>query len=141
MTLSSEQIRDIIPHRYPFLLIDRVTDYESGKWAQAIKCVTVNEPHFSGHFPERSVMPGVLIVEALAQTGAIALLTEPESSGRLAMLAGIKNAKFSKPVIPGDVLELECRVTRRLASFGIAEATAKVGGETVCTAEITFALT
>lgn len=140
-TLSAEQIRDILPHRYPFLLVDRVTDYEPGQWAQAVKCVSVNEPHFTGHFPERSIMPGVLIIEALAQTGGIALLTEESARGKLAVLAGIKNARFVKPVVPGDVLEMECRILRRMAAIGIAEAKAAVNGETVCTAEITFALT
>ncbi|MDR0818504.1 MAG: 3-hydroxyacyl-ACP dehydratase FabZ [Oscillospiraceae bacterium] len=141
MTLNAEQIRDILPHRYPFLLIDRVTDYEPGNWAKAIKCVSVNEPHFTGHFPQKSIMPGVLIIEALAQTGGIALLTEESTEGKLAVLGGIKNARFIKPVVPGDVLELECRIIRRLASVGVAEAEAKVNGETVCKAEITFALT
>ncbi len=141
MTLTADEIRNILPHRYPFLLIDRVSDYEPGKWAKAIKCVSQNEPHFTGHFPEQSIMPGVLIVEALAQTGGIALMTEESSKGKLAVLAAVKNARFIKPVTPGDVLELECRVTRRLASIGMAEGSASVNGEIVCTAEITFALT
>ncbi|MDR1821731.1 MAG: 3-hydroxyacyl-ACP dehydratase FabZ [Oscillospiraceae bacterium] len=141
MGLTIEQIRDILPHRYPFLLIDRVTDYEPGQWAKAIKCVSANEPQFTGHFPKKSLMPGVLIIEALAQTGGIALLTEEASAGRLAVLGGVKNARFIKPVVPGDVLELECRILRRLGTVGIAEAQASVNGECVCKAEITFALT
>ena len=127
MTLNIDEIRNILPHRYPFLLIDRVEDYEPGQWARALKCVTFNEPFFPGHFPERSVMPGVLIIEAMAQTGGIALMTESaETAGRLAMLGGVKNARFMKPVVPGDTLVIECRVTRRLGPVGIAEATASV---------------
>ncbi|MDR2359744.1 MAG: 3-hydroxyacyl-ACP dehydratase FabZ [Oscillospiraceae bacterium] len=141
MKLTSDEIRGILPHRYPFLLIDRVEDCEPGQWAKAIKCVSANEPHFTGHFPQRSIMPGVLIIEALAQTGGIALLTDGSGNGKLAVLAGIKNARFVKPVVPGDVLELECRILRRLGGIGIAEGNAKVNGEIVCKVEITFALT
>jgi 3-hydroxyacyl-[acyl-carrier-protein] dehydratase len=142
--MTIDEIREVLPHRYPFLLIDRVTDYEPGKWAKAVKCVSVNEPHFTGHFPQKSIMPGVLIIEALAQTGGIALLTElgtKGAAGKLAGLGGIKNARFLKPVVPGDVLELECRILRRLANVGVAEGEAKVGGEVVCKVELTFALT
>ncbi|MDR3149574.1 MAG: 3-hydroxyacyl-ACP dehydratase FabZ [Oscillospiraceae bacterium] len=141
MELTSDKIHEILPHRYPFLLIDRVTDYEAGQWAKAVKCVSVNEPQFTGHFPQKSIMPGVLIIEALAQTGGIALLADGSGKGKLAVLAGVKNAKFVKPVVPGDVMELECRILRRLSNIGIAECEAKVNGETVCQAEITFALT
>jgi 3-hydroxyacyl-[acyl-carrier-protein] dehydratase len=140
MTLSSEQIRGILPHRYPFLLIDRVTECEPGVSACAIKCVSANEPFFQGHFPQKSLMPGVLIIEALAQTGGIALLMR-EGEGKLAVLAGVKNARFIKPVTPGEVLELECRILRRIGAMGFAAGEARVGGEAVCTAEITFALT
>lgn len=141
MTLTSDQIQAILPHRYPFLLIDRVEDYEAGKFARAVKCVTVNEPFFPGHFPGKSVMPGVLILEAMAQTGAVALLSEPENRGKIALFGGVKNARFRAPVIPGDVLELECVLTRRFGPVGIGEATAAVNGKTVCTAELSFAIT
>jgi len=139
--MNIEEIQAILPHRYPFLLIDRVTEYEPGVRAKAIKCVSANEPHFTGHFPQKKIMPGVLIIEAMAQTGGIALLDGNDTTGKLAVLAGIKNAKFIKPVTPGDVLELTCNLKRRLGPVGIAEAEAKVEGETVCKAEITFALT
>jgi 3-hydroxyacyl-[acyl-carrier-protein] dehydratase len=139
--MTIDEIRGILPHRYPFLLIDKVTDYEPGKFASTVKCVSANEPQFTGHFPQRNIMPGVLIIEALAQTGGIALLTDGGASGKLAVLGGIKNARFLKPVVPGDVLELECRILRRLAGVGVAEGEAKVGGELVCKAELTFALT
>jgi 3-hydroxyacyl-[acyl-carrier-protein] dehydratase len=137
--MTPEQIMEILPHRYPFLLIDRVTGFEPGKWAAAIKCVTVNEPYFNGHFPQNKMMPGVLIIEALAQTGGIALLTGSPSGG-LAVLAEIKNAKITRPVVPGDVLRLECRLTRRIGAIGLAEAEAQVDGVTVCKAEMKFAL-
>ncbi|MDR3209629.1 MAG: 3-hydroxyacyl-ACP dehydratase FabZ [Oscillospiraceae bacterium] len=140
MTLTSDQIREILPHRYPFLLIDRVEDYEPGKWARALKCVTQNEPFFPGHFPKMSVMPGVLVLEALAQTGAIFLLTEPENRGKIALFGGVKEARFRAPVTPGDVLRLECVLVRRHGSIGVGEAVAMVGEKKVCTAELTFAI-
>jgi 3-hydroxyacyl-[acyl-carrier-protein] dehydratase len=140
MTLTSDQIQEILPHRYPFLLLDRVTDYAPGKFARAIKCVSVNEPFFQGHFPGKSVMPGVLILEALAQTGAIALLSEPDNIGKLALFGGVKNARFRTPVTPGDVLELECTLTRRFGAVGLGAATAAVGGVVVCSAELSFAV-
>ncbi|GHU93392.1 3-hydroxyacyl-ACP dehydratase FabZ [Clostridia bacterium] len=140
MTLTSDQIQEILPHRHPFLLIDRVEDYEPGKFARAIKCVTVNEPFFPGHFPGKSVMPGVLILEALAQTGAVALLSEPENRGKIALFGGVKQARFRAPVVPGDVLELECVLTRRFGLMGFGEAAASVGGRKVCTAELSFAV-
>lgn len=140
MELSSDEIRAILPHRYPFLLVDKITDYEPGQWAAGIKCVTANEPYFPGHFPVQSIMPGVLIIEALAQTGAVAILTEPANRGKLALFAGIKQAKFRKQVVPGDVLSLHCALTRRSGAVGIGEATAKVGDDIACTATFTFAI-
>jgi 3-hydroxyacyl-[acyl-carrier-protein] dehydratase len=140
MTLTSDQIQEILPHRYPFLLIDRVTDCEPGKFAKATKCVTVNEPFFQGHFPGMSVMPGVLILEALAQTGAIALLSLPENRGKIALFGGVKNARFRVSVTPGDVLELECVLTRSFGPIGIGEATARVNGKVACSAELSFAV-
>lgn len=140
MQLTNDQIREIIPHRYPFLLIDRIEDYEAGKWAKAIKCVSSGEQYFVGHFPQKSVMPGVLIIEALAQAGAIAILTEPENRGKLALFGGINKAKFRHQVLPGDVLELECKIIRTCGPVGIGEAAAVVDGKVVCKAELTFAI-
>ena len=104
--LASEQIAAILPHRYPFALVDRILDYEPGQWAIGRKCVSRNEEFFCGHFPGQPVMPGVLILEALAQTGAVAALSLPENKGKLALFGGIKNARFRKQVTPGDVLTL-----------------------------------
>ena len=103
MELNSNEIQKILPHRYPFLLVDKITDFEPGKWAKGIKCVSVNEMHFCGHFPEMHVMPGVLIIEALAQVGAISILTEEENRGKIAFFGGIKNARFRQQVYPGDI--------------------------------------
>ena len=111
MQLSNKEIQEILPHRYPFLLVDKIVECEPGNYAKGIKCVSANEMHFLGHFPGHPVMPGVLIIEALAQVGAVALLTEEENKGKLAFFGGIKNARFKKQVEPGDVLELECKLT------------------------------
>lgn len=138
--LDIEQIKKILPHRYPFLLIDRVVDYVPGQEARAVKCVTSNEPFFQGHFPEQAVMPGVLILEALAQTGAIALLSEPGNEGRIALFGSVKNARFKRVVRPGDVLELECALTKRRGPVGRGEAKAAVNGDIACVAEISFML-
>ena len=140
MELDSNQIREIIPHRYPMQLIDKVIDFEPGVWCEAIKCVSVNEPFFCGHFPEAHVMPGVLIVEALAQTGAVAILSEEESKGKIAFFGGIKNARFRKQVKPGDVLHLRCEITGRRGPLGFGKAVATVDGKVACQAEISFAI-
>lgn len=140
MELDSNQIQEILPHRYPFQLVDRITDGEPGKWAKGIKCVSVNEMHFLGHFPEKHVMPGVLILEALAQVGAVALLTEEENKGKIVFFGGVKNARFKKQVIPGDVLEMECELTERKGPVGYGKATAKVDGKVAVVAELTFAI-
>lgn len=140
MELSSNQITEILPHRYPFALVDRITDFESGKWARGIKCVSVNEPFFCGHFPQEHVMPGVLILEALAQVGAVALLSEPENRGKIVLFGGVRNARFRRKVTPGDVLSLECTLTQRRGPVGIGTCIAKVGEETACTAELVFAI-
>lgn len=139
-SLNIDEIKKIIPHRYPFLLIDHVNDYEPGRFADARKCVSVNEPFFQGHFPEYPVMPGVLIIEALAQTGAVALLSMPENQGKIALFGGIKNARFKRQVRPGDVLELHCELTRMHGPVGMGTATATVDGKTAVVAELTFAV-
>ena len=141
MELNIEQIQTLIPHRYPFLLVDRITECIPGQGAKGIKCVTANEPFFQGHFPNYKVMPGVLIIEALAQVGAVAILSVPENRGKLALFGGIKNARFKQQVRPGDVLELECELTAQRGPVGFGTATAKVNGKTACKAELTFALT
>lgn len=141
MELNIDQIEQLLPHRYPFLLVDKITQCVPGQMARGVKCVTANEPFFQGHFPGFKVMPGVLIVEALAQVGAVAILTEEGSQGKLALFGGIKNARFKQQVRPGDVLELECELTTRRGPVGFGTATAKVNGKTACKAELTFALT
>ena len=140
MELNSNQIQEILPHRYPFQLVDRVTDYEPGKWAKGVKCVSVNEMQFLGHFPQQHVMPGVLVVEALAQVGAIAILTEEENKGKIVFFGGIKNARFKKQIVPGDVIEMECELTERKGPVGYGKATAKVDGKVAVIAELTFAV-
>ena len=105
--MSAAEIEEILPHRYPFALVDKILDYTPGQWARGVKCVTRTEPFFEGHFPGHPVMPGVLILEALAQTGAVAALSLPENRGKLALFGGVKNARFRRQVRPGDVLILE----------------------------------
>ena len=140
MQYNSNQIAAILPHRYPFALVDRIVDGEEGKWAKGIKCVSANEPFFQGHFPQYHVMPGVLIIEALAQVGAVAVLSMPEHKGKIGFLGAIKNARFRRQVTPGDVLELTCTITRQKGSVAVAEASAVVDGQEAVTAELTFAL-
>ena len=140
MTLDSNQIMEILPHRFPFQLVDRITECEPGVRAVGRKCVTVNEQFFCGHFPQKHVMPGVLIIEALAQVGAVALLTEEENKGKIAFFGGIKNARFKRQVTPGDVLELTCELTARGGPIGNGKAVATVDGKVVAMAELTFAV-
>ena len=140
MELNSNQIAEILPHRFPFALVDRITDYMPGEWARGIKCVSVNEPIFCGHFPQEHVMPGVLMLEAMAQVGAVALLSLPENRGRIALFGGVKNARFKRKVIPGDVLEMECVLKARRGPVGIGVCRATVNGEEACTAELSFAV-
>lgn len=141
MELNIDQIEAILPHRYPFLLVDKITQCVPGQSARGIKCVTANEPFFQGHFPGFKVMPGVLIIEALAQVGAVAILTEEGSEGKLALFGGIKNARFKRQVRPGDMLELTCKLTARKGPVGYGTAEARVEGKLACKAELTFALT
>ncbi len=138
--LTTSEIMKIIPHRQPFLLIDTVEELEPGKRAVAKKCVSYNEPYFGGHFPGEPVMPGVLIIEALAQTGAVAMLALEENKGKTAYFAGITSAKFKQKVTPGDVLLLETEIIRQKGPLGVGKATATVDGKTVCVAELTFAI-
>ncbi|MDD6298897.1 3-hydroxyacyl-ACP dehydratase FabZ [Hornefia butyriciproducens] len=140
MQLNISQIQKILPHRYPFLLIDRITDMEEGKWASGIKCISAGEMQFLGHFPDYPVMPGVLIIEALAQTGAVALLSEPENRGKLAMFGGVRNCRFKREVLPGDVLELYCEIESRRGPMGFGKAIASVGSEIVAQARLSFVI-
>lgn len=140
MELNSNQIQEILPHRYPFLLVDRITECEPGKSATGIKCVSANESQFMGHFPQKHVMPGVLIIEALAQTGAVALLAEEKNKGKIAYFGGIKQARFKRQVIPGDVLTLKCEIISSKGTVGIGKAEAYVGDQLAVTAELTFAI-
>lgn len=139
-TLNSNQIEALLPHRYPFALVDRITDYEPGAWAVGRKCVSVNEQLFCGHFPGQHIMPGVLLLEALAQVGAVALLSEQENRGKIALFGGVKNARFRKQVTPGDVVELSCELISRHGPIGTGKAVARVDGKLAVTAELTFAL-
>ena len=138
--LSTKEIMEIIPHRQPFLLIDTVEELIPGVRAVARKCVSYNEPFFQGHFPAEPVMPGVLIVEALAQTGAVAILSLEENKGKTAYFAAIQSAKFKKKVVPGDVLVLETEIIKTKGSIGIGKATATVDGKVAVQAELTFAV-
>lgn len=140
MQLNSNQIAKILPHRYPFALVDRIVDGEEGQWARGIKCVSVNEQFFCGHFPQEHIMPGVLILEALAQVGAVVLLSLPENRGKIALFGGVKNARFKRKVTPGDVLEMTCTLVRRRGPVGIGSCEATVNGEIACTAELIFAV-
>lgn len=140
MSMTTQEIMEILPHRHPFLLIDTVEEVEPGVRAVAKKNVTFNEPFFAGHFPGNPVMPGVLIVEALAQTGAVAILGKEENRGKTAYFAAINSAKFKRKVVPGDVLTLETEIIKQKGAIGIGKAVAKVGDETACIVELTFAV-
>jgi len=137
--LDIQQIQAAIKHRYPFLLVDRVLELEEGKRAVAIKNVTINEEFFNGHFPNYPVMPGVLIVEALAQVSAIIMLTKEGNEGRLGLLAGIDQCRFKKQVKPGDQLRLEVEITRLKGAIGKGRGIATVDGDLVCETELIFA--
>lgn len=140
MQFNSNEIAQILPHRYPFALVDRIVDGEPGKWARGIKCVSVGEPFFCGHFPQAHVMPGVLILEAMAQVGGVAVLALPENKGKIALLGAVKEARFKRQVTPGDVLEIECVLTKQRGPVGMGSAKATVNGEIAVTAELTFAI-
>ena len=137
---TTQEILDIIPHRQPFMLIDTIEELEPGVRAVGKKCVSYNEPYFAGHFPGNPVMPGVLIIEALAQVGAVAILGLPENKGKTAYFAGIDKAKFKQKVVPGDVLMLETKIIKSKGPIGIGEATATVNGKVAAKAELTFAI-
>ncbi|WP_188456643.1 3-hydroxyacyl-ACP dehydratase FabZ [Virgibacillus oceani] len=138
--MDIQEIKDTIPHRYPFLLVDKVTEMEEGKRVAGIKNVSINEPFFQGHFPDYPVMPGVLIVEALAQTGAIAMLSKEENEGKIGFLAGLDKCRFKRQVKPGDQLKLEVEILRLKGPIGKGKGVATVDGEVACEAEITFAI-
>ena len=136
--LNTQQIKEIIPHRYPMLLIDRVEELIDGEKVIAKKNVTINEPFFQGHFPHEPVMPGVLIVEAMAQAGAVALLSLEQFRGKTAYFGGIDKAKFRQKVTPGDTLILEVEIIKVKSSAGIGKGIARVDGKKVAEAELTF---
>lgn len=138
--LNTKQIMEILPHRYPFLLVDRAEISEDGKGAIGYKNVTINEPFFEGHFPNEPVMPGVLVVEALAQVGAIAILSQEAYRGKIAYLGSIKEAKFKAMVIPGDTLKLCCDLVKQKGPMGVGKATAYVEDKKVCECELIFAI-
>lgn len=138
--LTTQEIMEILPHRHPFLLIDTVEELEPGVRVVAKKNVTFDEPYFAGHFPGNPVMPGVLIIEALAQTGAVAILSQPEWKGKTVYFAGIDKAKFKKKVLPGDTLILETEIIKVKGPIGIGKAVARVDGKLACSAELTFAI-
>lgn len=140
MQLNSNEIQKIIPHRYPFQMVDKIVDGEGGKWAEGIKCVSANEMHFLGHFPEEHVMPGVLILEAMAQVGGIAVSSAEGEAGRIGYFTGVNNARFKGIVKPGDVLRIRTEIVKKKGPVFVAEATAKVEDKLVCKAEIMFAI-
>lgn len=137
---TAKEIMDIIPHRYPFLLIDTIEELEEGVRAVGKKCVSFNEPFFQGHFPGNPVMPGVLIMEAMAQVGAVTILSAPEWKGRTVYFAGIDKAKFRRKVVPGDVLTMETKIVKCKGPIGVSQAVATVDGKVVAEGQLTFAI-
>lgn len=138
--LGIKEIKEILPHRYPFLLVDRITELEEGLRVSGYKNVTANEQFFQGHFPEESVMPGVLILEAIAQVGAVAILKKEEFKGKIPLFAGADKVRFRQKVVPGDKLELTCEIIKLRGPVGIGKGIATVDGKKVCEAEIMFAI-
>jgi 3-hydroxyacyl-[acyl-carrier-protein] dehydratase len=141
MSLDAREIVQVLPHRYPFLLVDRILEIEPGKRVVGIKNVTFNEPQFTGHFPDRPIMPGVLIVEALAQVGAVLMLQMPENKGKLGILAGIDGCRFRRMVVPGDQLLMEIELLKLKGAFSKVKATATVEGQLAAEAELMFTVT
>jgi len=138
--LDAKEIQNIIPHRYPFLLVDKIIEIEEGKRAVGIKNVTINEPFFQGHFPGNPIMPGVLIVEAMAQVGAVSILAMEEYKGKLAVFTGIDNLRFKKQVVPGDTLRMEVTMIAMKRGIGKAKAEAYVGDQLAVSGELMFAI-
>lgn len=136
--LGISEIKEILPHRHPFLLVDSIEDYVPGEYAVGYKCVSYGENYFTGHFPQEPVMPGVLIVEALAQVGAIAVLTQEAYKGKLGYFGGIKNCRFRRKIVPGDKLRLEAKIVRQKGSLVVGEAIATVDGEVAVQAELSL---
>ena len=139
--IGINEIMKILPHRYPFLLVDRVVEIEKGKKAIGIKNVTINDNFFQGHFPTRPIMPGVLMVEAMAQTGGVVVLTSEEHRGKVAFFMATDNVKFRKPVVPGDQLIMEVEVVKDKSKFAQLRAVAKVNGEVAAEADMVFSFT
>ncbi|EGY79669.1 3-hydroxyacyl-ACP dehydratase FabZ [Peptoniphilus indolicus] len=138
MKLNFEEVKNILPHRAPFLMVDKIVELEEGESAVGIKCVSGNEPYFQGHFPNYAVMPGVLQVETVAQVGAVAILiNEP---GKNAFLGGIKKARFYKQIVPGDLLEIHCKIINKKGNVGFGEGYIIVDGEKAMSCEISFAI-
>ena len=141
MLMGVKEIQEIIPHRHPFLLVDCIEELEPGVRAVGYKCVTYDESFFKGHFPQEPVMPGVLIIEALAQAGCVAMLCKPENKGKIGYFGGINSAKFKNKVVPGDVLTLEVEIIKQKGPIGIGKAKAvKQDGKVAAMAELTFAI-
>ena len=140
MTLDINEIQQILPHRPPMLLVDRITELVPFKSAVGIKCVTMNEPFFLGHFPGHPIMPGVLLLEGMAQVGGVTMLYPEEHRGKLALFGGMENVKFKRPVVPGDVVTTKAEIVRVRGVFGVLHADAYVEGELVASADFKFAL-
>lgn len=140
MELDITEIQELIPHRYPFLLVDKIIDMEPGKGAVGIKNITINEPFFQGHFPKKPIMPGVLIIEAMAQVAAVICMGLEENKGKLGVFTGIDRCKFRRQVIPGDTIRMEVEMVALRRGIGKAAAKAYVKEELACSADLTFAL-